>query len=48
MAQKRHKEVQIISILKEAEAGAMTTDICRKYRISDATFYKWKNDFAII
>lgn len=46
MAQKRHTEEQIIGILKEAEAGAKTMDICRKYGISDATFYKWKNKFA--
>ena len=24
------------------EAGAATVDVCRKHRISSATFYKWK------
>lgn len=46
MAQKRHTEEQIIGILKESEAGVKTADICRKYGISDATFYKWKSKFA--
>ncbi len=46
MAQKRHTEEQIIGILKEAEAGIKATDICRKYGISDVTFYKWKNKFS--
>lgn len=46
MARKRHTEEQIIGILREAEAGVKTTDICRQHGISDATFYKWKNKFG--
>ncbi len=46
MARKRHTEEQIIAVLKEAEAGMRTPDVCRKYGISDATFYKWKNKFG--
>lgn len=45
MARKRHTEEQIIAVLKEAEAGMHTQEICRKHGISDATFYKWKNKF---
>lgn len=30
---------QVIGVLKEAEAGAKTKDLGRKYGISDATFY---------
>ena len=43
---KRHTEEQIIGVLKEAEAGAKTVDLCRKHGISDATFYKWKAKFG--
>ncbi len=46
MARKRHTEEQIINVLKEAEAGMRTPDVCRKHGISDATFYKWKNKFG--
>ena len=46
MARKRHTEEQIINVLKEAESGMKTPDICRKHGISDATFYKWKNKFG--
>ena len=46
MARKRYTEEQIVSILKEAEAGAKTTDLCRKYGVSDNTFYNWKAKFA--
>jgi hypothetical protein len=35
----RFTEAQIIGVLKEAEAGAKTSDICRRHGISDATFY---------
>lgn len=38
----RFSEEQIIGILKEQEAGASTSEVCRRHGISDATFYKWK------
>jgi putative transposase len=43
---KNHTEEQIIAVLKEAEAGVKTPEICRKHGISDATFYKWKSKYA--
>ena len=39
-------EEQIIGILREQEAGAKTVDVCRKYGISSATFYKWKAKYG--
>jgi putative transposase len=42
MKRKRHTEEQIIAILKEPEAGLKTADLCRKYGISEASFYNWK------
>ena len=39
-------EEQIIAVLKEAEAGAKTKDLCRKYGISDVTFCNWKAKYA--
>jgi putative transposase len=42
MKKTRYSEEQIISILKEAEAGIAITELCRKYGISDATYYNWK------
>ena len=46
MKGKRYSEEQIIGILKEAEAGAKTGDLCRKYGISDATLYNWKAKYG--
>ena len=42
MKEKRGIEEQIISVLKEAAAGAKVMDVCRKYGISDVTYYNWK------
>lgn len=43
---KRFSEEQIIRVLKEAEAGAKTSDLCRRHGISEATFYNWKAKFG--
>lgn len=43
---KRFTEEQIIAVLKDAEAGTKTGDICRQHGISDATFYKWKAKYS--
>ena len=43
---KRFSESQIIGILKEQEAGAKVSDICRRHGISDATFYNWKSKYG--
>ena len=37
---------QIIGVLKEAEAGAKTKDLCRKHGISEPAFYNWKAKYA--
>jgi putative transposase len=46
MVRKKYTEEQIIAVLKESEAGAKTSDLCRRYGMSDATFYNWKAKYA--
>ena len=46
MKARQYPEEQIIAVLKEAEAGAKITDLCRKYGMSDATFYNWKAKYS--
>ena len=42
MKGKRFSEEKIIGVLREAEAGAKPGDLCRRYGISEQTFYRWK------
>ncbi len=41
MKQGRFSEEQIIGILKQNEAGAAVTQLCREHGIGESTFYKW-------
>ena len=40
MKRSRFSEEQIIAVLKEQEAGMPTAEVCRRYSISSASFYK--------
>jgi putative transposase len=46
MKPSRFTEERIIAILREQEAGVKTADVCRKYGISSATFYKWNGKYG--
>jgi putative transposase len=46
MPRKRYTEEQIIGVLKQADAGVRTEEICRQHGISTTTLYKWKAKFG--
>ena len=46
MKNSRFTESQIVSILKEADAGGKVKEICRRHGISDATYYNWKAKYG--
>ena len=46
MKKTRFTETQIVSIIKQQEAGQKTADLCREHGISEATFYNWKAKYG--
>jgi len=42
----RHSEEQIISILKQADSGVKTAELCRQHGITEATYYRWKAKYG--
>ncbi len=37
---------QILQALRQAESGTTVADICRKMGVAEATFYRWKKQYA--
>jgi putative transposase len=46
MKRLRFTQEQIIGVLKEHQAGASASELCRKHGISDATFYTWRSKYG--
>ena len=46
MRKARYSNSQIISILKQAEAGTPVAELCREHGMSSATFYKWRAKYG--
>jgi len=46
MRTSKFSETQIVSILKQADAGVAVKDICRQAGISTSTYYQWKSKYG--
>ena len=46
MRKSRFTDEQIIGMIKEQESGIPTSEVCRKYGVSSASFYKYKAKFG--
>lgn len=46
MKRSRYSDSQILAILKQNEAGAPVSELCREHGMSDATFYKWRAKYG--
>ena len=46
MKKSKFSESQIISILKQQQAGMSVSVICREHGISQATFFNWKSKYG--
>jgi putative transposase len=42
----RHNEEQVIAILKPADSGVKTADLCRQHGVTEATYYRWKAKYG--
>jgi putative transposase len=43
---RRYTEEQIIKVLREQESGLKVPELCRKYGISEQTFYRWRSKYG--
>ena len=45
---KKHKPAQIVAILRRVESGEAAQAVCREINVSEATLYRWKQQYGAL
>jgi len=48
MRKSRFSEEQIRLAVQQAESGLDVTELCRKYGVSQTTFYRWRSKYGAL
>ena len=46
MRRSRFTESEIVGYLKEVEAGARVSELCRRIGVAETTFYRWRKRYG--
>lgn len=46
MKKPRYSDSQIMTILNQAQAGTLVSQLCREHGMSSASFYKWRAKYG--
>ena len=46
MKKSRFSEEQIVTALKQVDLGVAVEEVCRKYGISQQTYYRWRKQYG--
>ena len=46
MPEKSFTDEQIVAALRQAESGVPIVEVCRKFGVTETTFFRWRKQFA--
>ena len=46
MPKKTFTDEQIVAALRQAESGIPIVEVCRKFAVTETTFFRWRKQFA--